>query len=243
LINKDKGHESPAKKNRKAVYRMLGEISFFRKRFLGGFNRQDVVDYISKLAKERNEFRDAKDKAVQDARALASEVASLRQELDTARRTANEYKVEALETAVKTFTELESTFLSMLAEVETATAGVCTEIERTTSGISAEIERTTTGICAELERAKTGICAELVAASGAVAGVPAKLERAGEMFAELREALAAEKEAADTAGGMLEKDDAEVDSLEDDDTGDIASEADDGVDALKAEEGTNPESE
>jgi chromosome segregation ATPase len=193
---------------------MLGEISFFRKRFLGGFNRQDVVDYISKLAKERNEYRDAKDKAVQDARALASEVNSLRQELEATRRTANEYKVETLETAAKTFAELESTFLSMLSEVETAAAGVNAEIERATAGISAEIDRTTAGICAEMEKAKSGICAELVAAGGAVAGVPSKLERAGERFAELREALAAEKAAANVNGDMFEANDTGADALE-----------------------------
>jgi len=34
---------------------MTGEVLYFRKRFIGGFNRDDVVAYISKISTERNE--------------------------------------------------------------------------------------------------------------------------------------------------------------------------------------------
>ena len=67
---------------------MTGEVKFFRKRFFGGFNRDDVVKYVSKLAQERNECRTAKDKAETDARAMADEVEPLRLELELAKQEA-----------------------------------------------------------------------------------------------------------------------------------------------------------
>jgi len=69
---------------------MTGEIRFFRKRFFGGFNREDVVDYVSKLARERNESRDAKDAAEEEARLLAFEAESIRLELENTKKTTDE---------------------------------------------------------------------------------------------------------------------------------------------------------
>ena len=61
---------------------MKGEKEFFRKRFFGGFNREDVIKYIAKIAEERNEAITAKEKAETDARALADEVKKLREEIE-----------------------------------------------------------------------------------------------------------------------------------------------------------------
>jgi hypothetical protein len=60
---------------------MKGEIEFFRKRFFGGFNRDDVVKYISKLAQERNESRIALERAEKDARNLARMLEAKEKEL------------------------------------------------------------------------------------------------------------------------------------------------------------------
>jgi len=57
-----------------------GEKEFFRKRFFGGFNREDVIKYIAGLAEERNEALAAKERAEKKARALAEEVKKLRGE-------------------------------------------------------------------------------------------------------------------------------------------------------------------
>ena len=45
---------------------MAGEINFFRKRFLGGFDKQDVVDYIAEQADERNKLNARIEKAETD---------------------------------------------------------------------------------------------------------------------------------------------------------------------------------
>jgi cell division septum initiation protein DivIVA len=36
--------------------KIQGEITFFRKRFIGGFNRDDVIAYIRKMAQEKDEL-------------------------------------------------------------------------------------------------------------------------------------------------------------------------------------------
>ena len=59
---------------------MIGEKEFFRKRVFGGFNRDDVIKYISELAQERNAAIEAKEKAEKKARVLAEEVKRLREE-------------------------------------------------------------------------------------------------------------------------------------------------------------------
>jgi len=54
---------------------MIGEVNSFRKRFFGGFNQSDVVDYIAKLSKERNTHRE-------EVLKLADEATTLRHQLE-----------------------------------------------------------------------------------------------------------------------------------------------------------------
>jgi len=61
---------------------MKGEREFFRKKAFGGFNREDVIKYIAKIANERNEALTARDKAQKDAKVLADEIKQLREQID-----------------------------------------------------------------------------------------------------------------------------------------------------------------
>ena len=70
---------------------MSGEANYFRKRFLGGFNQQDVVDYVSKLAGERNEQREAREKAERELRQLSNELETLRAELEGAKQRCSDH--------------------------------------------------------------------------------------------------------------------------------------------------------
>lgn len=118
---------------------MAGEIGFFRKTFLGGFNKQDVSEYIAKQANEKNDVTKAKDMAEQDAAALAAEVTELRLALDKAKQDAKTYKVKALEAAERTIADLETAIKNMRAEVETKNADVCAaldEVKEKITGIS-----------------------------------------------------------------------------------------------------------
>lgn len=128
---------------------MTGEIEFFRKRFVGGFNRQDVINYITKLAQERNDFREAKEKAEQDALALSAEVDGLRDEVEKVRREGREYRVAALDAAVNTFTDLESAFGNLCSDMETTTESIFTELDqarRTISSLPDVLKRAGDGI-------------------------------------------------------------------------------------------------
>ncbi|MCL2151662.1 MAG: hypothetical protein FWH57_01690 [Oscillospiraceae bacterium] len=108
---------------------MTGEIKCFRKRFIGGFNRQDVIDYIAVLAKESDTNRALKEKAEQDMKGLVTEIASLKRERDEAKRLAGEYKSEVLEAAKKTLEEFEVSFNSLSEGFEKESASICEQLE------------------------------------------------------------------------------------------------------------------
>ncbi|MCL2045826.1 MAG: hypothetical protein FWG88_05520 [Oscillospiraceae bacterium] len=61
---------------------MSGEISYFRKRFFGGFNRDDVIDYIEKMAKERNELEETIALSEDEKLTLKEENEKLRKEIE-----------------------------------------------------------------------------------------------------------------------------------------------------------------
>jgi len=63
---------------------MKGEKEFFRKRFFGGFNREDVVKYIAKIADERNEALAAQETAEKKVQELTEELSRLREGTDKA---------------------------------------------------------------------------------------------------------------------------------------------------------------
>jgi len=58
---------------------MKGEKEFFRKRFFGGFNRDDVIKYIAKIANERNDALAAQSKAESKLKELEEEIKKLRE--------------------------------------------------------------------------------------------------------------------------------------------------------------------
>ena len=138
---------------------MTGDINFFRKRFFGGFNREDVAGYIAKMARERNELAAAVEKAENEARVLAREIVALRQETEEAMRLMKkdlEQKTSVFETAGNTFTEFETAFK---------------------------------GLRLTIEAAATSVYAELKNAGDSVAKLPSVIAQAGERFDELRAAF------------------------------------------------------
>ena len=99
---------------------MTGEISYFRKRFLGGFNREDVIDYIEKLAQERNKLQAEKDRAEQKVQSLTGELETLRVEIEEARKSEfedRENKIAAVIAALKTFSDLETTLSNLNSDI------------------------------------------------------------------------------------------------------------------------------
>ena len=60
---------------------MTGEVQFIRKQFFGGFKRKDVSEYITKIAKERNDERDKNAKAQETIDELKAEIEKLNAEI------------------------------------------------------------------------------------------------------------------------------------------------------------------
>ena len=112
---------------------MAGEINFFRKRFLGGFDKQDVVDYIAGQADERNKLTDEIEK-------VRLEHESLIEEIRTERKTLVE------ETRLERETLIEETRLERESMIEKAKSDRETLIEE------ARLERGTLKENARLER-------------------------------------------------------------------------------------------
>ena len=65
---------------------MQGEIQFIKKQIFGGFNREDVVAYIAKMAKERNEAREACKEATKKLEELTEENEALKLELGNSKK-------------------------------------------------------------------------------------------------------------------------------------------------------------
>ena len=111
---------------------MTGDVNSFRSRFFGGFNREDVVDYIAKLAQERNELEVAKTKAENDLYALTLEIETIRSEVAEARRVMTEdyeRKISLFETAADSFAEYEDSFRALCADIGAAATGVFTVMQ------------------------------------------------------------------------------------------------------------------
>ena len=118
---------------------MTGESNYFRKSFIGGFNREDVVDYITELARERNELAEAKAKAESDVQRLTHEIEILHAETEqTKRKLEEEYtqKSSVLRAAGYIFSEFEAEFNAMRIEMEAAASGVFAELEKARGSVS-----------------------------------------------------------------------------------------------------------
>jgi len=111
---------------------MTGEVNSFRSRFFGGFNREDVVDYIAKLAQERNELEATKTKAENDLSALTLEIEALRSETEEACRVmAEDYdrKLSVFKSAVNAFAGYGESFRLLCEDISAATTGVFTVLK------------------------------------------------------------------------------------------------------------------
>ena len=96
---------------------MRGEINSFRKRAFGGFNQDDVINYVAKASQERNALIDANNKAEAELKKLAEELASVRAELEEALGRNNKEKVVAFNEAEVVFNEMRTSFDKAHAEI------------------------------------------------------------------------------------------------------------------------------
>jgi len=98
----------------------------FRKSLFGGFNRQDVADYVAKLAEERNGYKQRAEKAEE-------ELAALREQALPAEEPAPELPEEA---PAEETPDIES----MLAEIRASVAAVNAGIQESVASIKSEMK-------------------------------------------------------------------------------------------------------
>jgi len=111
---------------------MTGEVNSFRSSFFGGFNRGDVVDYIAKLAQERNELEDAKNKMEEEKRALILEIETLRRETEDTRRSLaedSERLAGTFESVGDAFSEYEGAFNELCSQFGMVVERLNTELK------------------------------------------------------------------------------------------------------------------
>jgi len=107
---------------------MEGEKVYFRKKVFGGFNREDVISYIAKIAEERNDAHAGKYKAEKKAQMLAEEVIKLREEMNALIAAAAEKEAAAADETEITYDEQEFAAEEGAATIEEGTAADETEI-------------------------------------------------------------------------------------------------------------------
>ena len=122
---------------------MGGETGKFRGSFLGGFNRQDVVNYIEQMSaerqsigEERESFREKTDEFESRIFALEQENEALRAELEEERAKNFALQNKAAEEALLALNELKSKFASVRADVGLDVNHTKRELERMSAGVT-----------------------------------------------------------------------------------------------------------
>ena len=175
---------------------MAGEINFFRKRFLGGFDKQDVVDYIAEQADERNKLSAKIEKVESDYEALVEEARAEQVSLIEKAKSDHEAFIEQSAAEREAF-EAEKKALN--AEIESLKQR-CNEIEKqaqdykVASLISAgdvleEVKRSLDGYQGVVEAAVSRARDEFMLAADTVAALPQIFERTGETVSSLIEQI------------------------------------------------------
>ena len=119
----------------------------FRTSVFGGFDRGDVVDYLEKIAGERNEYKERAQKLEDDLNAeredfgarlrnIEAELKTAREELDAAEKRAEEVRVSAVSDAVRILDELKDKYDNVRTDMEVTTNHLRCELIRLGDSLS-----------------------------------------------------------------------------------------------------------
>jgi len=97
---------------------MTGDVAYFRKRFIGGFNRDDVVAYIAKITTERNEAIEAKEKFEAELENLSTHTGSPDKNTEEAESKVEELRRQIIE------------FCSQMQQMESETEELRSQIQQ-----------------------------------------------------------------------------------------------------------------
>ena len=126
---------------------MSGDVRHFRRRFFGGFDTSDVMQYIEELAGQRNRYKTTGDRLEAELKSLNAEIRRLQSELDEADKRLTDIKVKSLDEASAGISTLRETYTDIRAEMETTTSTICSELSRlngTLTTLSSVLDKTGT---------------------------------------------------------------------------------------------------
>jgi chromosome segregation ATPase len=123
---------------------MGGEVRCFRRR-LFGFDANDVMQYITELASQRNHYKRAGDQLEAEMIQFKIEIAALRERLSEADRRVAEIGTRSFDNAAQDLTSLQATYESLRGEMEAIAEILASELARlsgTLTSLSAAFDET-----------------------------------------------------------------------------------------------------
>jgi chromosome segregation ATPase len=123
---------------------MSGEVRCFRRR-LFGFDANDVMQYISELAAQRNQYKRAGDRLEAEITQFKNEIAALRDRLAETERRVSEIGRQSLDSAALELSALQATYENLRSEMEDIAEILASELNRlggTLTSLSAAFDET-----------------------------------------------------------------------------------------------------
>lgn len=109
---------------------MSPESRNFKCRFIGGFDRHDVMTYIEELAAQRNMYRDCSTELKSKLEEMKANLDLARQELDAANNRIVDIKINALNDAAASLDALQKQYDTVRSDMEVTAAHVRNELSR-----------------------------------------------------------------------------------------------------------------
>ena len=100
---------------------MSGEIKIFKRELVGGFDRQDVIEYIERQAKEKQRLKE-------DAAAAGREIGALQQQITALDAEVKNVKTQAMNETEAALAELMESYLAVKSDIEAITGSIKNEL-------------------------------------------------------------------------------------------------------------------
>jgi len=109
---------------------MSGEIKNFKHKIIGGFDQNDVIDYITDLAAQRNSYEEENGVLKTELDEIRQKLSQSETELQDALRQITEVKVTALSDASSALSDLEGKFDNVRSDMEVTVAHIKSELSK-----------------------------------------------------------------------------------------------------------------
>ena len=129
---------------------MSGEIKIFKRELVGGFDRQDVIEYIEQQAREKQRIK-------QESEAAHGEIKELRQQVQELDEEVKNVKAQAINETEAALLELTEAYNAVKFDIDTITGNIKNElalVEAAIARLSGVVERTSAKL-SDLHKSET----------------------------------------------------------------------------------------